>query len=126
MIVFAVDERRESIARIAFDPLPDVEHGSARSVNHHAADLAEYLEVSDRDSEGRKDHHIFRFHAAEIDATVFRHEERDPHRLEFRVHVRIMDDLPCEIDGTIRELLSGLISVLYRTFHPVTEPEFLG
>jgi hypothetical protein len=37
-----------------------------------------------------------------------------------------MDDLAGQVDGTIRELLPGLVSVLYRTLDPVTKAEFFG
>src|SRR5689334_6060696 len=37
-----------------------------------------------------------------------------------------MDDLACQVDGTIRKLLSGLIGVLNCPFDPITEAELLG
>src|ERR1051325_10417535 len=37
-----------------------------------------------------------------------------------------MDDLSSQVDGTIRELLSGLIGVLNCPFNPITEAELLG
>src|SRR6185295_12077983 len=55
-----------------------------------------------------------------------RHQELNSHRLEIRVHVRVMDDLSSQVDGTIRELLSGLVGILNGSFDPVTEAKFLG
>ena len=61
----------------------------------------------------------------EIDVPINGHEEGDPHRLEFGVHVRVMDDFTRQIDGTIRELLSRLIGVVDRALDSVAEAKFL-
>src|SRR6476620_1171222 len=114
MVVLAMDERREPVARITLDPLPNVEDRAASGVDHHAPDLAKDLEVGNGDAKGREDYDILGLHAAEIDTAILGHEKGYPHGLEFRIYVRIMDDLAGQIDGTIRELLPGLISVLYR------------
>ena len=131
-----MNERSEPISRVALNSLPDVEHRSTRRVNQHASDLTKDFEVPDRHTERRQDHYILGLHPTEIDvpasrfplrASPFpRHEERDTHRPEFRVHVRVMDDLTGQINGTIRELLSGLVGVVDCPFDPITEPKLLG
>src|SRR4051812_46220915 len=40
--------------------------------------------------------------------------------------MRVMDDLPRQVDRTIRELLSGLVRVLNSTLDPIAETELLG
>src|SRR4029450_1898377 len=99
----AVDERGEAVARVALDALPDVENGATGGVDHHATDLSKDLAVCDRDPEGRKDYNVLGLDSTEIDAAVLGHEEGDPHSLEFRIHVRVMDDLAGQVYGTIRE-----------------------
>ena len=125
VVMLAVNERSESIARVTLDSLPDVEHRAAGRVDHHAPDLAKDLEVPDRHSECGKNDHICGPHSTEIDVPILGHEEGDPHRLEFGVHVRVMDDLTRQIDGTIREFLSGLICVVDRALDSVAEAKFL-
>ena len=125
MIMLAMNERSESIARVTLDSLPDVEHRATGRVDHHAPDLSKNLKVSDRHSEGWKNDHVVGVHSTEIDVSIVGHEEGDPHRLEFGVHMRVMDDLASQIDGTIRELLSCLIGVVDRPLHAVTEAELL-
>ena len=41
VVVLAVDERRESVARVRLDALPDVEHGAAGGVHEDTPDLAQ-------------------------------------------------------------------------------------
>src|SRR5438552_15634972 len=102
MVVLAVNERGEAVARIALDSLPDIEHRAASRVDHDASDLTQHLEILDRDAEGGQDHDVFCFDAAEIDVALSavplspfplpasRHKESHPNRREFRVHVRVM------------------------------------
>ncbi len=67
MVMLAVNERSESIARITLDSLPDVEYRAAGRVDHHAPDLTQNLEVGDGNSERRQDHDVLSFDAAKID-----------------------------------------------------------
>src|SRR3954470_549666 len=66
MVVLAVNEGGESVARVTLHALPDVEHRATRRIHHHATDAAQDLEVGDRDSERRQDHDVLWLHAAEI------------------------------------------------------------
>src|SRR6185312_2210593 len=70
MVVLAVDERSEPIARVALDSFPDVEHRPAGRVDHDAADLTQNLEIADSDSERRQDDDVFCLDTAEVDATA--------------------------------------------------------
>ena len=133
MVVLAVNQRSESVSRVTLNSLPDVEYRAAGRVDHHAADLSKSLEVLDGDPESRQDYHILGFHPTEIDLPasrlphprLLRHEERDSHRPEFRVHVRVMDDLAGKVDGTIRKLLPRLVRIVDRPLDPITEAELL-
>ena len=52
VVVLAVDQRGQTVARVRIHTLPDVEHRAAGRVHHHAPLGAERLEVVDRDAEG--------------------------------------------------------------------------
>jgi hypothetical protein len=58
VVVLAVDERGEAVARVGLDALPHVEHRAARGVDHHAAEGAQGVEVVDGHAERRQDHHV--------------------------------------------------------------------
>ena len=60
VVVLAVDHRREAVARVALDALPDVQHRPAGRVDDHAADGAQALEIPHRHAERRDDHHVVR------------------------------------------------------------------
>src|SRR6266480_431897 len=38
VVILAVNERRESVARVALDALPDIEHRAARRIDENAAE----------------------------------------------------------------------------------------
>ena len=96
MVVLAVDQGREPVAGVALHPLPHVENRAAGRVDHDAADLAQRLEILDRDTECRQDHDIGRLHAGVIDHLLADLQNLDPHVPELPVHVRVVDDLACQ------------------------------
>ena len=97
----------------------------ARKLRQRIRIARRQIEGHDMAADADRDHRAIKADAAEIDAPILRHEEGYPHRLEFRVHVRIMDDLAGQVDGTIRELLSGLVGVLDRALDSITKAELL-
>src|SRR5207248_866027 len=140
VVVLTMYQRGEAVPRVALDPFPYVEDRTAGRIHHHATNLSKRFEILDGNPERRQDHNVLCLDPAEIDVTSVRppcvrragsrfplpgHKELDAHRLEFRVHVRVMDDLARQVDSTIRKLLSRLLGVLDRPLHPVTEPELL-
>ena len=124
VIVLAVDQRRESIARVALDAFPDIQHRATRGVYEDAADSAQGLEVVNRDAERRQNHHVLRRHRRKVEATIRRQQDGDAHFAQPRVHVRIVNDLANEIDAPVRKLPPRLIRVLHGALHAVAEAEF--
>ncbi len=51
-------------------------------------------------------------------------EESNPHRAKLLVDVRVVDDFAGEVDRTLRKPLAGLVRVVHRAIHAVTEAEF--
>ncbi len=126
VVVLAVDERREPVARVALHAFPDVEHGAAGGVHDDAAERPQRLEIVHGDPEGGKDDHVLPRDPREIEARRAGGQDLDPHVAELPVHVRIVDDLAHEDDPPARELAPGLIGVLHRPLDPVAEAELLG
>ena len=126
VVMLAVDERRESFLGVRLHALPYVEHGTTGGVHEDAADAAQLLEVVDGHAERGQDHHVLRGDTAEVEAAFLRHEDLDPHLAQPAVHVRVVDDLPNQVDATIGELATRLIRVFHGAFDPVAEPEFPG
>ena len=86
MVVLAVDDGGVAVARVALDPLPDVEHRAAGRVHQHAADLAQPLEVPDGDPEGRQDDDVIRRDRREIELAVLAPlQDADAHVGSFRL-----------------------------------------
>jgi hypothetical protein len=77
-----------------------------------------------RHAERRQDDDVLRVHGGEVERAVrVGHEDLDPHAPEFRVDVRVVDDLANEQQPPIGELPARLIGVLHRALHPVAESE---
>src|SRR5213593_2755653 len=124
MVVLAMNERGEAVARVALDALPHVEHRAARRVDENAPDRPQVLEVLDRDAEGWQDDDIFRVYRREIEArAITTIEDIDPHLAQLCVHVRIVNDLADEKDSSIGELAPRLIRVFHCALHAVAEAE---
>jgi hypothetical protein len=123
VVILPVNERREAIARVALDALPDVEHRSARRVHEHAADRAKSLEILDRHAERRKNHDVVGLEAPEVEDAVGRQENLDPHLAEAGVDVRVVDDLADEEQASVRELAASLVRVLDGALDAVAEAE---
>src|SRR5581483_2919890 len=127
VIVLAVDDRREAVARIGLHALPHVQHRSAGRVHERAADRAQPLEVPDRDPERGKHDDVVGPDGGEVEvAALGTTQDGDAHRLELRVDVGIMDDLAHEKDAPVGKLRPGLVGVLDRAIHTVAEAELAG
>ncbi len=126
VVVLPVDQRREAVAGVALDTLPDVEHRAAGGVHQHATDAAQRLEVVEGDAERRDDHHILRRDPRVVEALLAGDEELDPHRLHLGIHVRVVNDLTHQHDASIGKLVPRLVGILDRTLDAVAEAELAG
>ena len=70
VIVFPVDQRGEPVLRIRFHPFPHIKHGTAGGVHHHAAQLLQFVDVRDGDTERGQDDHIVRPDGGIVEAGV--------------------------------------------------------
>ena len=60
VVVLAVDDGGEAVARVLVHVLPDVQHAAAGGVHQHAALAAQVLHLRHRDAERGQDHHVAR------------------------------------------------------------------
>src|SRR5688500_18802336 len=72
----AVNDRGESVLRVADDVLPDVEHRSTGGIDERAAALDQARHVGDGDAERRQDHDVAR--AERVPAFTRIAQEADP------------------------------------------------
>src|SRR5437870_8365686 len=127
VVRLAVDDRGEAVLRVRLDPLPHVQHRAAGRIHEHAAHGPEPLEVLYRDAEGGEEDDVAGRDRAEIEVAGLRPvEEFDPHALQLRVDVGVVDDLRQEEDSLVGELGARLVGVLHGAIHPVAEPELAG
>src|SRR6185312_13656321 len=126
VVVLAVNDRGESVARVALDALPDVEHRTAGRVDEHTALVAQRGKVVDRDAEGGKNDDVLRRDRAEVERAggIGPRQNLDAHVAQASVHHRVVDDLADEIDAPIGKLATRLVGVLDRALHAVAEAEF--
>src|SRR5437879_6964454 len=126
VVILAVNQRGESVARVRLDAFPDVEHRPARRIHQHARDRAQSLEVPDRHAERRQDHYVVCADRAEVELTippVRPVQELHTHRGELLIDVGIMDDLADEKRALVRKLGACFIGVLNRAVQALTEAE---
>ena len=117
----AVDDRREAVLRVSLDVLPDVEHRSARRVDHDAAHPAEAVHVGGRDAEGRQHDHVLRAKRRAVGIGIA--EKLNALGAEAVVDVRVVDDLAGEKHAAVRKPLARLVGVIDRAVDAVAEPE---
>src|SRR5258708_29115997 len=72
VMVLPVNERREAVAAIRLDALPDVEHRPTGGVYQNAADVPERLEGCDRHAESGQDHDVFSANSTEVEFSCLR------------------------------------------------------
>src|SRR6267143_208221 len=99
VVVLAVDDCGETIARVHLDALPHVQDRAARRIYEHAPDCPQPVEVPHRHAERRQDHDVVGRDGAEVELGIaaFRAvQELDAHRLELVIDVRVVDDLADE------------------------------
>ena len=127
MPMLAMDHRSEAVPSIRLDPLPDIEHRAAGSIDQHGSDGAKGGEILDRDAERRENHHVIGGDPREIEvALIGSMDELDAHGLEFLVDMGIVDDLTDHHELAGRKLGPGFVGVLDRPVDSVAEPELLG
>ena len=127
VVVLAVNNRGEPVFGVPLNPLPHVEDGPTGRIDHDAADLAEPVEILLGHAERRQDDHILGGQSRKVELPlVCPVQKADAHLLHLPVDVRIMNDLPHEMDRAPGELAAGLVGILDRTVHPVAEPELPG
>src|SRR5882762_435385 len=129
VVVLAVDQGGEAVARVHLDALPDVQDRSARRVDEHAADRAQALEVPHRHAKRRENHDVAGAHGAEVELTIppFRPvQEFDAHRGEVLVDARVVDDLADQERALAGKLGARFVRILDRAVHAVTEAELAG
>jgi hypothetical protein len=99
----AVDERREALAGVLLDALPDVEHRPAGRVHEHRAAAGQALEVARGDAERRQHHDVAGGHVVER-PHVGVADEADALVAQARVHARVVDDLARQDHAAVGEL----------------------
>src|SRR5262245_50320001 len=124
--MLAVYERREAIACVALDTLPDIQHRAAGRVDHDAAESTKRLEVAHGHTERRQDNDVTWRNIVVVEhwlsvRVVARREDLDAHLAEAAVYVRVVDDLANEPDAPIGEFAARLVGVLDRSLDPITE-----
>ena len=121
-----MDQRGEPFSRVSIHPLPHIEDGPTGGVDHDAAERAQRLEVTQGHPECGQNDDVLRPHLRIIEAPLARREEDDTHLAQFRVDVRVVNDLAREENASVGKLGARLIRILHRALDPVTEPEFAG
>ena len=131
VIVLAVDERGEPVARVALDALPHVQHRAARRVDETQPSArsvsksrivtpnAGRITTSSGDTPREVEHRL-------AVGVVTGLEDLDPHLAAAAVDVRVVDDLADEEDAPVGELPARLVGVLDRALDAVAEAEFAG
>ena len=128
VVVLAVDDGGEAVARVLVDVLPDVEHAAAGGVHEHAAPAAQLLHLRHRHPEGGQDDDVAGRHLAR--SATPRPSPRAgcgspcPRCRRFTSGLWMIS--PDRKIAPIRELLPGLVGVLDRAVHAVAEPELPG
>src|SRR5438270_2318139 len=126
VVVLAVDQGGETVARVYLDALPDVQNRSARRVDEHAADGAQPLEIPHRHAERGKNHDVVRAHSTEVEVAIPTFgpvQEREADRGELLIDVRVVDDLANQERALVGELGPRFVRILDRAVHAVTESE---
>ena len=127
VVVLAVDDGRVAVARVALDPLPDVEHRAAGGIHQHAADASQPVEVVDGHAERGQDDDVLAADRREVEAPlVAAGQEPHPHRAQLVVDVGVVNDLAHEVEPPVGKLEPGLVRVVHRAIHAVAEPELPG
>jgi hypothetical protein len=98
VIVLAVDQAGEAVARVAVDALPHVQHRAAGRVDDDAPLAAQRLEVVDRDAERGQDDDVGGLDAVVVEPLPLLSEEVDHHLALLGVDVGVVDDLAGEED----------------------------
>src|SRR5436309_6686868 len=129
VVVLAVDQSGEAVARVHLDALPDVQHRTTRRIDEHASDRPQPLEVPHRDAECREDYDVAGVHRAEVELAIppfWPVQELDAHRGELLIDVRVVNDLADQEGALVGELGARFVRVLDCAVHAVTESELAG
>ncbi len=117
----AVNDRGVPAFGVPAHVLPDVQHRPARGVDERAAALLELLELGDRDTECREDHHVVG--PGVIQAFRRLAQKADAHRPQLVVDVRVVNDLAGQEHAAFGKPLARLIRVVDGAVDAVAEPE---